>query len=616
MTETQQLIFLVWDGDNHDYKHLKVKTMKKLITRSTALLFLFAVVACSEDALVENIPTNDDTIKEICITGKDFQFDSETRSSVTISESGASFTWDEDDVIGIFPNTGDQVSFAMDEGAGTQTATFSGGGWALKSSATYAAYYPHVYENRDMTQIPVSYVGQTQNGNNNTDHIGAYDFMAAGVSTPSNGKVAFAMQHLGCLVQLKIKMPQPTTLEKIKLISATALFTEKGTIDLTAKNVEINGNRLSGGIEIDLQNIQTTTANEEVTIYFMMAPVNLKDKELFAEVTLQTGASFHIDIVGKNFEAGKVYALTGSIIDKEKDVIIYTSVETGSLEYELVRKHGNPYEITSLKVVGDINGTDIRYLRKMAGRAQDATATEGKLKYLDLTEANIVAGGDYYIKYNSTEYKTENNVAGDYMFFQCNLETLKFPLSVTTLGRDICSHLYISDNHKGTFTSITIPNGVLKIGNQAFAYNQDLASIEIPNSVKEIGWNVFYRCDALASVIIPNSVEKMSSAFYYSLGLQTVHLPENSNYTTIESQTFEGCSSLESLTISANIKNIQSAAFKNSNLKELHMESTTPPSMDSEAGLPTSCKVYVPSGCYNAYKKTGSSFSKFTIIEE
>jgi hypothetical protein len=171
-----------------------------------ACLFVFsALVACSEDAIVENIDGNG-ILQRVSITGKDFQFDDATRSSVSITENGASFLWDEDDVIGIFPNEGDQVSFAMSQGAGTQTATFSGGGWALKSSATYAAYYPHVYENRDMTKIPVSYVGQTQNGNNNTDHIGAYDFMAASVATPSNGAVAFDMQHLGCLVQLKIDL--------------------------------------------------------------------------------------------------------------------------------------------------------------------------------------------------------------------------------------------------------------------------------------------------------------------------------------------------------------------------------------------------------------------------
>ena len=59
----------------------------------------------------------------------------------------------------------------------------------------------------------------------------------------------------------------------------------------------------------------------------------------------------------------------------------------------------------------------------MAGRKEDGTATTGKLTYLDLTEANIAAGGDYYYMLKSgTKFYTENNVAGGYMFYQCNLK--------------------------------------------------------------------------------------------------------------------------------------------------------------------------------------------------
>ena len=284
--------------------------MKKLFTRATALLSLFAVVACSEDALVENTPVADGTIKEISITGKDFQFDGVTRSSVSITESGASFTWDEDDVIGIFPNEGDQVSFAMDNGAGTQTATFSGGGWALKSSATYAAYYPHVYENRDMTKIPVSYVGQTQNGNANTDHIGAYDFMAASVSTPSNGKVAFDMQHLGCLVQLKITVPNAGTLSSVTLTADEEVFVEKGYIDLTATAPSIISPQTASSLNVDLKDVATTATSEVVTVYFMMAPVDMTGKTLTVKVGDIVGTVF-----AKNFEAGKAYQFAPSFVE-------------------------------------------------------------------------------------------------------------------------------------------------------------------------------------------------------------------------------------------------------------------------------------------------------------
>ena len=286
--------------------------MKKFITKVTVLLSLLTVVGCSEEALIENTPfsNNDGTIKEICITGKNFLIDSETRSSVSITESGASFTWDEDDVIGIFPNEGDQVSFAMSEGAGTQTATFSGGGWALKSSATYAAYYPHVYENRDMTKIPVSYLGQTQNGNNNTAHIGTYDFMAASVATPSNGVVAFDMQHLGCLVQLKITMPEKKTLSSVTLSADEEIFVEKGYIDLSVATPSIVPTQTTSSLKLDLKNVTTTAANEDVVINFMMAPVDISGKTL----TIRIGNA-EAKVNGKNFEKGKAYQLVAQLVE-------------------------------------------------------------------------------------------------------------------------------------------------------------------------------------------------------------------------------------------------------------------------------------------------------------
>ena len=54
------------------------------------------------------------------------------------------------------------------------------------------------------------------------------------------------------------------------------------------------------------------------------------------------------------------------------------------------------YKITNLKIIGEINGTDWEMIREMAGRNYGGNTTEGKLSVLDLSEAKIVEGGDYY----------------------------------------------------------------------------------------------------------------------------------------------------------------------------------------------------------------------------
>ena len=60
------------------------------------------------------------------------------------------------------------------------------------------------------------------------------------------------------------------------------------------------------------------------------------------------------------------------------------------------------FQITNLKIIGEINGTDLCFIREMAGSDREGWRTEGKLATLDLSGAKIVRGGGIY--YNSVNY--------------------------------------------------------------------------------------------------------------------------------------------------------------------------------------------------------------------
>lgn len=80
------------------------------------------------------------------------------------------------------------------------------------------------------------------------------------------------------------------------------------------------------------------------------------------------------------------------------------------------------YKITNLKLVGEINGTDWNMIREMAGRNYQESSTEGNLSVLDLSEAKIVAGGDYYYYDNLFNNKvyTSNDEIGEFAFSYCS----------------------------------------------------------------------------------------------------------------------------------------------------------------------------------------------------
>lgn len=584
-----------------------------------ACLFVFsALVACSEDAIVENIDGNG-ILQRVSITGKDFQFDDATRSSVSITENGASFLWDEDDVIGIFPNEGDQVSFAMSQGAGTQTATFSGGGWALKSSATYAAYYPHVYENRDMTKIPVSYVGQTQNGNNNTDHIGAYDFMAASVATPSNGAVAFDMQHLGCLVQIKIIVPEAgTTLNNITLYTENkASFMYDGYIDLSCDSPSITSKGLTSAFSLKLDNITTSKDSETVVTYMMIAPVDLSKTEFVIDVNYDTQASsnkhyYHL-ATSKKMIAGKAYSFSIEIPNQYYRTVEMT--EAGSLGSILL---DDVKTIHTLKISGPINGDDIKLLREMAGVNVLNQETEGQLRVLDLSGAKIVEGGDYYAtreKWASTgdDYYlyAKDDIFGPFMFSYSKLSEIKLPTTITEIG-----DLALFDCN--SLTKLTIPETVTAIRVAAFMHCDNITEIILPDNLSVLAESVFRACLSLKGIPSwPSKITKIPfGTFAACKSFVNISIPNN--VTEIGGSAFWDCEALQRIDVPATVTKISDYAFQNCNsLKILVCYPTTPPTLGNEIfyGVARVPELYTPydsrdsykyaNGWYNYYKNLG-----------
>ena len=153
------------------------------------------------------------------------------------------------------------------------------------------------------------------------------------------------------------------------------------------------------------------------------------------------------------------------------------------------------YKITNLKIVGEINGTDLKFIREMAGCDFNGKETDGKLSILDLSDAKIVEGGSaYYSDRDDGFICTSNDKLGDYVFNGCSgLTSLPLPSSVTEIGEGAFL------NCRG-LTNFTIPSGVTSIGHGAFFCCYGLISLTIPSSVTAIGSRAFNDCSGLTSI--------------------------------------------------------------------------------------------------------------------
>lgn len=111
-----------------------------------------------------------------------------------------------------------------------------------------------------------------------------------------------------------------------------------------------------------------------------------------------------------------------------------------------------------------------------------------------------------------------------------------------------------------SFSSITIPESIRNISENAFYNNSSLSSITIPNSVTSIEKNAFADCWALTSVTLPNSITTIEeSTFWRCKSLNSIIIPNS--VTTIGKSAFYQCDSLSVVTIGSGVTTIEAEAF-------------------------------------------------------
>ena len=272
------------------------------------------------------------------------------------------------------------------------------------------------------------------------------------------------------------------------------------------------------------------------------------------------------------------------------------------------------YKITNLKIIGEINGTDLRMIREMAGSDYIGNSTDGKLSVLDLSEAKIVEGGNYYYSenYYSNFHYTSNDVIGSYAFYGCSgLTSLTLPARITSIGGHAfegCSGL----------TSLTLPAGITSIGGHAFEGCSGLTSLTLPAGITSIGSGAFRYCSGLTSLTLPAGITSIAyDAFSGCSGLTSLTLP--AGITSIDDGAFEGCCGLTSLTLPAGITEIGSGAFcRCSGLTSIYVYAEKVPKIGSDVFVGVDakkCTLYVPMGTYDDYWLSDFGYYFENIVE-
>lgn len=284
-----------------------------------------------------------------------------------------------------------------------------------------------------------------------------------------------------------------------------------------------------------------------------------------------------------------------------------TIVKNSATEYISSHFEGTSrYWVTELKIVGEMNGKDVHFIKEIA-----TSENNGNLTTLDLSEASFVdvdgleevfedkelnktyssssiynglrygyhdvykkyLGNDqydtYYFGYHivwkdeypgfsqfkliTVEKIDINSICGHFLEDCDKLTSVILPPNTTGIGKYAfsgCTNLNI----------LNITDGIEFVGDYAFANCVKKQDIKLPTGLKSIGNNAFDGCISLSSIVIPDNVKSLGSYIFSGCTeLKTAKLSDNIE--TVPFGLFYKCKNLKSVNIPKNSVEIKTYAF-------------------------------------------------------
>lgn len=131
---------------------------------------------------------------------------------------------------------------------------------------------------------------------------------------------------------------------------------------------------------------------------------------------------------------------------------------------------------------------------------------------------------------------------------------------------------------------------VIMIRNNAFANLTDLTSAVIPSNIATIGDGAFMGCSSLQALLIAEGVQSIGSNAFNGTAINTLIIPKS-------------------------VMSIGKGAFANSQVTEVTMEATTPPSVTDTTFPESVTAIYVPRGTYYTYVESWGYYADKIVTD-
>ena len=123
------------------------------------------------------------------------------------------------------------------------------------------------------------------------------------------------------------------------------------------------------------------------------------------------------------------------------------------------------------------------------------------------------------VKATESDFVIENGVLTEY---NGPGGVVVIPEGVTAIG----SYAFLHNPNRNEITSITLPDSVTKLYDDAFQFCTGVKNIRLSKNLKKIGWGAFLYCSSLTNLTIPKSVTHISEfVFEGCVNLELLTLP-------------------------------------------------------------------------------------------
>lgn len=203
------------------------------------------------------------------------------------------FTWAEGEKVVVFGNK-DAASFNSLTSGETSTKLESEG-FTLKDNVNYYACLPAytIPAATQSTSVPVTFMGQRQTANGNSDHLKSFDYACAS-ATKAEGKntISFELKNQAAWIVLDHTFTDATNnVTSVTINADEDLFVTKGTLDVTTSTITegTKDRKITLNLGEEGGNGLSFAAGETFRGFFTLNPVDLSGKTLTFTATTKSG---------------------------------------------------------------------------------------------------------------------------------------------------------------------------------------------------------------------------------------------------------------------------------------------------------------------------------------